>query len=176
MAHGDFLNDQIFIENLPQVEEIDFQKLQSSYIYILLFRTLVIGFLIFIAYTFFIIISGNWSYPFLVYGYGIVFLYGIVSIILRYLGFHKKAYALRREDIVYKTGLLWKSETVVPFSRIQHCEIKEGPVESMLDLVHLKVYTAGGSGGDLVIPGLEEEKASRLRNYIIRKTRLDEEE
>ncbi len=174
--HGNFLNDQVFIDTLPQIEEVEFLPLESSYRYVLLFRALIMTGFLFLAYTMYLTFSFNWGFYYLVIGYGIVLLYGIIALILRYMGFNRKAYAVRNRDIIYRTGLLWKTETVVPFSRIQHCEIKQGPVDSLLDLSRLKVYTAGSSGSDLVIPGLLPEEAARIRKFIIQKTGLNEEE
>jgi len=40
----------------------------------------------------------------------------------------------------------------------------------------LNVYTAGGNGSDLTIPGLLPNTAQRLKTFIIKKTAIDEEE
>lgn len=80
---------------------------------------------------------------------------------------------MREKDIIYTKGLLWQTRTSIPFNRIQHAEVKQGPIERMFSLHSLKVFTAGGDSSDLVIPGLEEENASRIKEYIMGKTALD---
>jgi membrane protein YdbS with pleckstrin-like domain len=47
-----------------------------------------------------------------------------------------------------------------------------------MGLSQVNVYTAGGSGSDISIPGLTEQEAERISAFIIGKTRLqvDEEE
>ena len=81
--------------------------------------------------------------------------------------FKKKKYLLRQKDLIYCKGLLWTKRTTVPFNRIQHAEVKQGPIDRIFKLHILKVFTAGGSSSDLSIPGLKEDKATRLKEYIL---------
>ncbi|MDG1195895.1 MULTISPECIES: PH domain-containing protein [unclassified Polaribacter] len=83
-----------------------------------------------------------------------------------------KKYALRERDISYKSGLLIKKITTVPFSRIQHVEIDEKPISRLFGLASLSVYTAGDSSDDLVVKGLKKEVAIQLKEFII--TKIDE--
>jgi len=55
---------------------------------------------------------------------------------------------------------------VVPFKRIQHSEVTQGPVDRFFNLAKLRVFTAGGSGSDLTIPGLKLEEANKLKTLI----------
>jgi hypothetical protein len=87
-----------------------------------------------------------------------------------------KGYALRENDVLYKSGWLWKRKVAVPYNRIQHVEIRRGPMEELLRLRKLEIYTAGGSSSDLSIPGLDPEQAEKLRSFISLKTGMDEEE
>lgn len=77
-------------------------------------------------------------------------------------------YLVRNEDVLYRTGALWRTQTAVPVNRIQHVEITQGPIERMLGLARLIIYTAGGSGSDLAIPGLPAAEAERLRERVLR--------
>ena len=89
----------------------------------------------------------------------------------------RKKYALREHDIIYSSGLIWRQKTVVPFSRIQHVEVTEGPIDRLFDLSRLNIYTAGGSSSDLTIPGLMPSRAESIKHYILnRNSQLDEEE
>ncbi len=85
------------------------------------------------------------------------------------LDFPKRGYALRDQDITYAEGWLFHSVITIPFNRIQHSEVSEGPLERRFKLSTLKIYTAGGSSSDLSIPGLEKEEAQLLRDYISKK-------
>jgi membrane protein YdbS with pleckstrin-like domain len=123
-------------------------------------------------------VLGEWDKQkiFLMIAIPVFCLIGIFPIIIVYLGFYKKAYALRQRDILHKTGLFWRKTIVLPFNRIQHSEVNHGPIDRMYGLASLKLFTAGGSSSDLTIPGLKDEDAHRLKEYITNKTSWDEEE
>lgn len=91
-------------------------------------------------------------------------------------GYEHKLYALREKDVVYKTGWLWRHMTTVPFNRVQHVSIDQGPVERNFNLSKLKIFTAGGTASDMTIPGLRPETAEFLKEFIVKKTQSDEEE
>lgn len=100
----------------------------------------------------------------------------MASFLLRIYGFKRKKFAIRERDILYKEGLIWRSLTVVPFNRVQHAEVHQGPVERLFQLSRLKIYTAGGSTSDMTIAGLGPEEAYRMKHFILSKTSEDEEE
>ena len=82
------------------------------------------------------------------------------------IGFSKRKYALRDNDISYKSGVFVKTMTTVPFSRIQHVEIDQGPISRFLGLSSLTVFTAGDSSSDLEISGIQNEQALKIKEFI----------
>lgn len=78
-------------------------------------------------------------------------------------------YALRDKDIIYKSGVFWQTVTAIPFNRIQHVEKNSTPLDRRFAIANLQIFTAGGSGGDLKIHGLPAELAERLRVFILEK-------
>ena len=85
-----------------------------------------------------------------------------------------KGYAFRQKDISYKTGWLWRSITTVPFNRVQHCEVSQGVMDRYFGLAKLKIFTAGGSSSDVVVPGLRLDQATDLKDFILEKIKEDE--
>ncbi len=75
----------------------------------------------------------------------------------------------RDKDIVFKSGVIWRSVTAIPFNRIQHVETSSTPLDRRFGLANLQIFTAGGSGGDLRISGLGSGAAEQLRIYILDK-------
>ncbi len=65
---------------------------------------------------------------------------------------------------------------IIPYRRIQHCEVTSGPVEQMFDIASLNIYTAGGGSSDMTIPGLEDQRAATLKAHILRKINTEDEE
>ncbi|MEJ2005777.1 MAG: PH domain-containing protein [Cyclobacteriaceae bacterium] len=99
----------------------------------------------------------------------------IFTLIVIFREFPKRAYALRERDITYRKGWIFHSVTSVPFNRIQHSEINQGPLDRSFNLASLNIYTAGGSSSDLTIPGLPHEEAIRLREYVAHKSAEDDQ-
>lgn len=84
------------------------------------------------------------------------------------------SYALEPEVVSFRVGALWHRETAVTHNRLQHIEIERGPVERILGLSRLKLYTAGGVGSDLTIPGLAPRVSEQIRDNLIAKIRQEE--
>jgi membrane protein YdbS with pleckstrin-like domain len=83
------------------------------------------------------------------------------------LSIRYKGYALREKDILYKSGVIWRTVTAVPFNRIQHVEKSSTPLDRRYALASLQLFTAGGSGGDLKIDGLTAKMAEKLRMFVL---------
>jgi membrane protein YdbS with pleckstrin-like domain len=71
---------------------------------------------------------------------------------------------------------LYKQQIAVPFNRIQHVDIRQGILERAFGLSKLNVYTAGGQSSDITIPGLRDDQAQRLKEYILRETTTQDEQ
>ena len=80
--------------------------------------------------------------------------------------FRRKKFKIAEKNISYQEGILYQKETLVPFARIQHIEIDEGPLERFFSIATLSIYTAGDSGRDLKISGLELMKAQEIKSFI----------
>lgn len=100
---------------------------------------------------------------------------GTLSLLRIWLDARRRGWAVREHDLIYRSGVLWRRTTILPFARIQHVESVSGPLERRFDLVRLKCFTAGGSGGDLVIRGLDVERARRVRAHLLGRIREDAE-
>lgn len=172
-----FINEQIDIKDLPAVEALVFQPLERRYLNVLIISRVILILLLIGVFVAGIISLGSFVPNFVLYVGGILFfLLMILSLVSAFKGYYNKSYALRQRDIVYKTGWLWKDLTTVPFNRVQHVSIDQGPVERNFTLAKLKIYTAGGSSSDLTIPGLHPETAETLKEFITKKTPSYEEE
>lgn len=172
-----FSNEQVSVESLPSIGSIEYKGLHKEYLTAemiglsILWLILGSGALIFIFFN-----PANlpgwilWALTFV-----LVFLISF-SYFITYAGFKKKKYALREKDIIYKCGLIWRLETVIPFSRIQHAEVRQGPIERLFNLSKLNIYTAGGGASDLSISGLLLKEAEAIKHFLLNKTAVDEEE
>jgi len=86
-----------------------------------------------------------------------------------------RLFGIRQYDIIYQSGFFYFTETVIPYNRIQHVEIKQGPLSRFFNLYSLRLYTAGASSGDLIIDGLDKETAQKLKAKVLAKTTIVDE-
>ncbi len=52
-------------------------------------------------------------------------------------------YALGKEGLLINRGVWWKYRRTVPYARIQHISIDQGPIEQIFGLYRVNSYTAG---------------------------------
>ncbi|MDZ8171500.1 PH domain-containing protein [Microbacterium xanthum] len=75
-------------------------------------------------------------------------------------------YQLRRDDLVFRKGILWQRVVAVPYGRMQLVDITHGPLDRGFGIAQLKLVTAAASTG-VVIPGLRQSAAEVLRDTLI---------
>jgi uncharacterized membrane protein YdbT with pleckstrin-like domain len=92
------------------------------------------------------------------------------------LGYNIRGYILRERDLLHRRGVIFKTITSIPFNRVQHCEVSQGPIQRFFGLNTLQVFTAGGSNSDLSIPGLKGEQAQKIKEFILKKTNPNKKE
>ena len=102
-----------------------------------------------------------------------ILLYVLRSVFI-VLGFPKKGYLLREQDVSYRSGLLFYKLTTIPFNRIQHVEVSQNVFEKAMGLSSVKIFTAGGSVSDLSIPGLLPDKAHQMESFLLAKVSTHE--
>ena len=163
-----FENSEIALEELPDMEDLDWQAIDSRYVKRMLVERglTVLGILVATAIP--TIISGGAFDP-SVPLWVLVVLFAIPFLSWPFLDVPRRGYVVRDKDIVFKSGVLWRSVTAIPFNRIQHVETSSTPLDRKFDLATLKLFTAGGSGGDLKISGLATVIAEQLRVYVLGK-------
>jgi membrane protein YdbS with pleckstrin-like domain len=83
------------------------------------------------------------------------------------LRWSRTRFALDDAGLRIRRGLWWRSETVVPRSRVQHTDINRGPLDRKLGLASLKVYTAGTKLASVSLDGLPAERAVELRDALV---------
>lgn len=84
--------------------------------------------------------------------------------------FQVQGFLVREHDLTYRTGVFFRKTIVIPYNRVQHCEVRQGPIERYFNLRRIEVFTAGGESSDLSIPGLASDRAEQLKAFVIQKT------
>lgn len=171
MLENNFTNPTISIEQLPTILALDAQSLSKQYAP--LNRLINLGFILFVCMLGMVLYFQPFvglpkglldSLPFFIW---IAAILGFLFTWLSYARDLVKSYSLRALDLHYTSGLFFRKVVSQPITRIQHIELKRGPIERKVGLATLQVFSAGGDMHTFQIPGLPVETAQQLRQYIL---------
>lgn len=92
----------------------------------------------------------------------------LLVLVFAYLQALYRSWGYRLDDdaLELQRGVITNVETAVPYVRIQHVDTQRGPLDRLLGLSRVVVYTAGSRGADVTIPGLKPDTARELRNRL----------
>ncbi len=169
-----FENLPVHPKDLPQLKEVEYHPLSKEWLRWQFRRNIIAYAISILALSTWVIFQG-WSYWFILPVVVLSLLFAFALSVIR-KSYAARKYALRERDITFQKGWIWWSETVVPFNRIQHCEIEQGPIEKMYGLATLEVYTAGKNSSDVSISGLERQIAERLKDFILGRIQQESDE
>jgi len=100
-----------------------------------------------------------------------VLIAGVVYAVLRYRAW---SFEIQEDGIYLTRGVIIQVKTLVPYVRLQHVDTQRGPIDRLLGLSSTVMYTAGTRGADVLIPGLDHERAEQLQREL-RDLILDED-
>jgi membrane protein YdbS with pleckstrin-like domain len=171
----DFTNNTVNLNELPKFEDATLTKIHPSYLKIVMFN-IALFYGIFaiaagLAFYYFPEIRPYWLLVSLVYAFLV-----IVSITVSYISFKNKSFAFRTHDVIYRTGAIAITTTIIPYNRVQHAAIHEGFLSRRFGLAKVEIFTAGGVSSDIKIPGLEKGLAEKVRHLVMGKIDNSKEE
>lgn len=166
VAAKEFSNFELEVAALPKFEEVKLQPISKKYLVKLQVGT-TISFLFFAAgiYLGFAFLPGEFHHYLIWATLVIVLLFGW-SFFNNVMYVRRSGYALRQQDIVFKRGFLFEKTTAVPFNRVQHVSVERSFLDKILNIATVKVFTAGGSGSDVSVPGIKPETAASVKEEI----------
>jgi len=89
--------------------------------------------------------------------------------------FRHTRWRLDADGFGLRRGRLWQSDTRVPGSRVQHLDIRRGPLERRFRLATLVIHTAGTRHSAVSVSGLDADDAERLRDHLAHQTDDDDD-
>lgn len=168
MQNTFFENLPIPIDTIPAIEDCPKTGIERNYLKVLLLQnTLYIVFFA-LAFAIFYFIKEEWVNRYTWIGFlslqGLILLQTVIHVFV----FPTRKYALRTHDVCYEQGKLFFKQTIVPFNRLQHVALSQGPLEKLFGLAKVKLFTAGGVQADLILPGLKYDTAEELKEYFLK--------
>ena len=89
--------------------------------------------------------------------------------------YRRLGYSVDGELLRVVRGWLFHTDTIVPFVRVQHIDVKRGPLDKMFGTATLVVHTAGTHNSIVSLPGLSPDNAAAIREDIRGSIRSDTE-
>jgi membrane protein YdbS with pleckstrin-like domain len=83
------------------------------------------------------------------------------------LAYRRMSCAVSADGIEIRHGVLWRTVTTVPRSRVQHIDVSQGPIERSHELGTLVIHTAGTDHAVVVLAGLSHTQALRIRDHLL---------
>jgi membrane protein YdbS with pleckstrin-like domain len=77
-----------------------------------------------------------------------------------------KGFSMEADRLRVVRGFLWHSDTLVPFTRVQHIDVNQSPLERLYSLATLTVHTAGTHNSSVHLEGIARERADAMREEI----------
>lgn len=167
-----FVNPQVASESIPAAAALDWEPLHSRYarrlqaaalIKVVVLTTIVVAIhvLVLVADSDTLATIAFWPLRIL---WAAVGLFGARALVWPAIAVPRCGYAVREKDILYRSGVLWRTVWLVPFSRVQHTRTDSGLLDRRFGLANLTVFPAGAGGHK--IPGLGADTAENLRAYV----------
>lgn len=83
--------------------------------------------------------------------------------LLRYFTF---TYSFGSDDLVIRSGLLFRQERHIPYSRIQNVDLRQNPLHRLAKVAVVRLETGSGGAAEAEIEVLREEAIAELRQAI----------
>lgn len=165
-----FQNIQVPAYGIPKAEEIKLEPLKKELLYADFISLGIFLFIILLSFFISVFVFRE------IGNYFILILIGILTFFsfLAYAGwkeFKLKGFALREKDIIVRDGWLWRSCHIIPFARIQHVVLNQGPIDRLFELAEIIIYTAGEESV-LKVEGITLEKAIDIKEFILGKANI----
>lgn len=83
------------------------------------------------------------------------------------ISYRHRSYRVTPLGIEIRRGVVWRTTNNIPRSRVQHTDVRQGPIERRFGLAHLIIHTAGTMSASVSLEGLQRETAVRIRNHLL---------
>ena len=163
---NDFSNNNVFIENIPQTENVNYSTLEKKFLNVMVLNRVIWCIITLIAIIAIPILRDE---NFSIYIYLSSLFIWLIIFTFTGFSFKKKKYVFREHDLIYSSGVIFTKSILIPYNRIQHLAVHQGVFSRIYNLASIQFYTAGGSSSDISIKGLSKEDADRWKEFVSEK-------
>jgi membrane protein YdbS with pleckstrin-like domain len=163
-----FTNETIDLELLPKYEDASLSRPHSKYWTLIVINTSIFLILIGVGLTTAFILNENARMNWPIWS-ALYVIFAVILFVIYRASFKRRGFALREKDVLYKSGIIAATTTIVPLNRIQHVALNEGVLSRMFKLGTLQVYTAGGNSGQINIVGIPIEQAKVMKEALVQR-------
>lgn len=103
----------------------------------------------------------------------VLFFYVFAAFVVPARKYRHWGYDMGTDRLRIVRGYMFYRDTIVPFGRIQHIDVDQGPIDRRYDLATLTVHTAGNHNSKVALPGLLHADALVMREAIRAAIRQD---
>lgn len=103
---------------------------------------------------------------YVIFGLG---LFALISIIISVLNYFKYNFYIEDDKLIVNEGVINKKRLSIPFDRIQAVNFEQNVIHQVLDVVAVKIDTAGSKGSEIEMASLKKEVAMALRDQLLSK-------
>ena len=97
----------------------------------------------------------------------------LATLVLPWRRYRRWGYLEGEDELEIRRGMVMRVRTIVPFGRVQHIDVAQGPIQRPFGLATLILHTAGTQGAAVPLPGLDHAGAEAMRDRIRAKIRQD---
>lgn len=163
----DFRNEPVNYSDLPQFETIDLFPIQNSFKKIIHFNYLILELLVIIGFVVWFFVSEEKNVYINLFFLGVLALLILIHI-YNVLLVKTRKFCFREHDVIYKSGIISLTTTIIPYNKLQHLAVYQGWMSRYLNLASLEFFTAGGDSSDLKISGMKKDEAFSYREFVLK--------
>ncbi len=156
-----FLNEPLDVRGLPSLPVEAFESLDPNYLRARLIADAIFAGIVIVGAGALTLVVSLWWLPLLI-GVGLLSFTALTAW-LQKIEVDRIGYLVRDKDFSFRSGVISRNITTVPFARVQHVSIDRGPLARSFGLATLQLRTAGDG---LTVPGMSHDVALRLKALV----------
>ena len=164
MSDVSFSNNPIDVSAIPQLDDDDFVRVHKNFLRVSLMGRAIVAVILIVLFVLVFMFADDDMRLISTSVLGVLLALTVISVVLKIFEVRNIAYQVREQDLSYRDGVIIKRVQTVPFVRVQHARMRQGPVERAFKLATLNISSAGP---DIAIAGLGIDDATRLRALVV---------